>query len=113
MSAAEVDLVQLCEHSSRLDGLDKDLAAHLLDDQKHSKETLIPALTSLQAAKKQSHHYDDSALDMSLVSDLLSSKSQSQFAQELHHATKIATKHTREAVDKLQQEFDQATIQST
>ena len=98
MSDAETNLVQLCEHSSRLDGLNRALANHPLVEPGLSTKTSVSGLTSLRVAAQQSHHSDDSNLEMSLSSDLLSSQCQSQFIQELH---------------KLRHEFDHAMQQST
>ena len=112
MSALELELVQLGEHNTRLDSLDKDISAHVLDERRHSSESVGQNLTSVQVAAKSSGQDDNFSTYMSLASDNFSTKGQSHISQEVLKATKLATDHTKEAVDQLWQEFDQAMQQS-
>ncbi len=113
ISTTEHSLVQVCEHNSCLESLEKELLEHVSNLQKHSRDFVVPATSSLRAASKSAGRDDDSSSDMSLGLDTGSQQNMSIILQEFHQASKVHNDLTKDALNNMRWDFNLAMQQAS
>ncbi len=113
INATEYSLVQLCEHNSRLECLEKELPEHVSDLQKHSRALVVHTPSSLRAASKSPGQDDNSSSEMSLGSDTGPQQNMSGILQEFHKASKMHNDLTKDALTNMRQDVNLALQQAS
>ena len=113
MSAAKLELTQFCEYDARISNCEKELSESLPEMTRQSQAPVVTGKATLNIASKSSYPNDNSLADMSLISEEVPPKTQTQLVQDLNCATHQVAIQAHEVVNQVCQEFDSAIQQNS